>query len=148
LTSNDVFSNLAYGRLAHEGLNPYVNGPAALPAGDPFGALVGDRWTMQSIVYGPIATMLNVIVVGGRSVWAALVAFKLAMLATSLGTVAIAWRVCRDRPMVFVAVAWNPLLAWEVSAQAHNDGLIVVLIAAAVWAGSRREVAAAVLTGI
>jgi hypothetical protein len=100
------------------------------------------------IVYGPIATMIDVLAVGGRSVIAALVGFKLVMLASSLGTVAIAWRVCRDRPVVFAVVAWNPLLAWEVSAQAHNDGLLVVALAAAVWAGSRREVGAAVLTGV
>lgn len=149
LTSNDAFSNLAYGRLAHLGANPYLAGPAALPAGDPFAALVGARWGTTPIVYGPLATMLDAIVVGGRGVWPALVAFKLALLATSLGTIAIARRVCRDRPAAFVAVAWNPLLAWEISAQAHNDGLLVVALAAAVWAGARRsELLAAVLAGI
>jgi len=149
LTSDDVFSNLAYGRLAHLGTNPYLAGPAALPAGDPFAILVGARWTATPSVYGPFATMLDAIIVGGRGVWPALVAFKLVLLATSLGTVAIAWRVCRERPAVFIAVAWNPLLAWEISAQAHNDGLLVVAMAAAVWVGTRRsEVLAAVLAGI
>jgi hypothetical protein len=149
LTSDDVFSNLAYGRLAHLGTNPYLAGPVALPAGDPFAMLVGTRWTAMPSVYGPFATMLDAIVVGGRGVWPALVAFKLALLATSLGTVAIALRVCRERPAAFIAVAWNPLLAWEISAQAHNDGLLVVALAAAVWAGARRsEVLAAVLAGI
>jgi len=149
LTSNDVFSNLAYGRLVHEGFNPYLVGPAALPAGDPFAALVGARWQTMPIVYGPFATMIHAATVGGLGVWAALVASKLVMLATSLATIAIAWRVCRDRPIVFAAVAWNPLLAWEVSAQAHNDGLLVVTLAAAVWAGtSKRETLAAVLSGI
>jgi hypothetical protein len=149
LTSNDAFSNLAYGRLAHLGTNPYLAGPAALPAGDPFAALVGVRWNTMPIVYGPLATLLDALVVGSRGVWPALVAFKGVLLATSLATVAIAWRACRDRPAAFVAVAWNPLLAWEISAQAHNDGLLVVALAAAVWAGAaRREGLAAVLAGV
>jgi len=149
LTSNDVFSNLAYGRLAHLGENPYLAGPAALPAGDRFASLVGARWTTMPIVYGPLTTLVDTAIVGGRGVWPALVAFKLVMLASSLATVAIAGRVCQDRPAAFIAVAWNPLLAWEISAQAHNDGLLVVALAAAVWAGAtRRELLAAVLAGV
>jgi alpha-1,6-mannosyltransferase len=149
LTSNDLFSNLAYGRLAHDGINPYLAGPAALPAGDPFAVLVGARWQTMPIVYGPIATMVDALVVGGLTVWQALVVFKLVMVASSLGVVAIAWRVCRDRPLLFIAVAWNPLLAWEVSAQAHNDGLLVLVLTAGVWAGvARRDGVAAILLAV
>lgn len=148
LTSNDVFSNLAYGRLAQLGTNPYLAGPAALPAGDPFAALVSARWAHAPSVYGPIATLVDTAVVQG-GVWRSLVAFKLVLLACSLGIAAIAWRCCKDRPERAMLVAWNPLLAWEVSAQAHNDGLLVLALAAGVWAGTRkRDVLAAVLLAV
>src|SRR5262249_37267842 len=64
LPSNAAFSNLAYGRLAPLGIDPYVAGPAALPAGDPFAQLVGARWQTTPIVYGPIATMIDALAVG------------------------------------------------------------------------------------
>src|SRR6185436_15381086 len=82
LTSNDLFSNLAYGRLSHLGWNPYLHAPRALPPDDPFLALVGRRWLDTPIVYGPILTALDAAVGYFTNVFHALAAFKLTLAAT------------------------------------------------------------------
>jgi hypothetical protein len=143
LTSNDLFSNLAYGRLGALGANPYFEGPSSLPPDDPFAALVAVRWRSTPIVYGPIVAGLDTLIGRAGGVAVGLALQKLAMLACGLGVVAIAWRLCRQRlareqaASTFALVAMSPLLAWEISAQAHNDGLLVVALAGAVWAGAR-----------
>lgn len=153
-TSNDIFSNLANGRLVLTGSNPYVESPQDLGSHDPFRALVDARWHGSRTPYGPIAVDVSALAAMARSPWAALVAFKAALLACSLGCVLIAYRFCSDclpagnAEVSFILLAWNPLLAWEISGQAHNDGLMLLGTAAFVWAAtaSRRWLAWLVLS--
>lgn len=154
-SSNDVFSNLAYGRMVNLGLDPYAAGPAALPAGDPFRALVGSMWTAAPSGYGPLVTWLSAAATRAGSVVAAVIAFKLAMLAAALGTVLVAHRLCqrhlarREAPRAFAFLALNPLLAHEISGQAHNDGLVLLLLAAFTWAALEdRELLAVALLAV
>jgi hypothetical protein len=139
-TSNDLFSNLAYGRMVRLGLDPYSAGPGALPAGDPFRALVSSNWRDAPSVYGPILTGLNVLAGRADSVLSAMALFKLVMLGVALATVLVAYAICskhlreEDAPPAFVLLAWNPLLAYEIAGQAHNDGVMVLGLIAFVWA--------------
>jgi hypothetical protein len=139
-TSNDLFSNLAYGRMSALGLDPYAAGPSALPVGDPFRALVSPNWIATPAVYGPIATALNALAGRAGGVPAAMAAFKLLLLAAALGTVLVAHALCRRHlaperaAPAFVLLAWNPLLAWEIAGQAHNDGLMLLALTAFVAA--------------
>jgi hypothetical protein len=138
-TSNDLFSNLAYGRLAALGINPYLGGPGLLGPGDPFAAMVGSRWLDAPTVYGPILTALSSLIGRSGSLVVALVVFKLVLFACSLAAVALVWHLCRQLPReraapTFVLFAWNPLLVWELTAQAHNDGVMVVALLAFVAA--------------
>ena len=145
LTSNDLFSNLAYGRVALQGGNPYLVGPSSLPADDPFSVLVGARWVHTPIVYGPLITLLDSVVVRTGGVIPSLIAYKALLLGCSLGVVGFAWLVCRgrrdpnDAVATFVLVSWSPVLVWEISAQAHNDGLPVLALAAGIWTGLRER---------
>ena len=43
------FTNLATGRMVLRGINPYLAGPSALPAGDAFLGMVGLRWLDAAI---------------------------------------------------------------------------------------------------
>ncbi|MSP62363.1 MAG: DUF2029 domain-containing protein [Myxococcales bacterium] len=144
-TSNDLFSNLAYARLAALGHNPYLASPHSLPPGDPFAALVGARWLDTPIVYGPILTALDGAIGHIASFLVAVAAFKLVFVACGLALVGAAWGFCRTLPggrgaASFVLIAWSPLLAWEVTAQAHNDGAMVLALALFAWAAmARRE---------
>jgi hypothetical protein len=150
-TSNDLFSNLAYGRMARLGLDPYASGPRALPEGDPFRALVSPNWLDARSAYGPVLTWLDALAGRADTAAGALIAFKLVILALTLAIVAIAYRVCRDHlpadraAPAFALLAWNPLLAWELSGQAHNDAVMLLGLAAFVWAATagRRLVAVA-----
>ena len=141
-SSNDIFSNLAYGHMLQLGKNPYLAGPLALGSGDPFVALVGQRWQREPLVYGPLLGLLNgAVVLLGRPLFA-MIGFKLLMLAVCL----VGLRLCRSAAQAalgedtlaaraaFCTVAWNPLLAWDVSGQAHNDGVLFLFLAAALAA--------------
>ena len=144
LTSNDLFSNLAYGRITLLGGNPYLLGPAALPTEDPFAHLVGQRWRDTPIVYGPIAATLAALPARLGHVGRSLLAFKAMLLALSLTSVLIAYRFSRRLPperatYAFLLFGLSPLLIWEVSAQAHNDGLMVLALCGFVGAALAGE---------
>jgi hypothetical protein len=146
-TSNDLFSNLAYGRLARLGLDPYVSAPSALPEGDPFKELVGERWRETRSVYGPGVVLLDAAAITD-SVAGSMVLLKLFTLLLTLGAVLLAHGLCarlgplRDRAFLFFAC--NPLLAWELSAQAHNDALVVLSLLGFAWAALEEREAVAV----
>jgi hypothetical protein len=134
LTSNDLFSNLAYGRMVVRGQNPYLVGPIALGEGDAILAFVGRRWAEALFAYGPLLARFDALVGRIESVLGAALAFKGAFLVCSLLGIAVAFRFCRSRyagpqpARAFVLFAWCPLIAWELTAQAHNDGVMVLAL--------------------
>jgi hypothetical protein len=139
-TSNDAFSNVAYGHMWRLGLNPYFAGPSALGPHDAFAQMVGLRWIDTPSVYGPVLNWVNALAGLADTVEGALAIFKIEMLATSLAIALTAWGFCRSRragreaTAAFVLVAWNPLVAWEVAGQSHNDGVMALAMVAFVWA--------------
>ena len=155
LTSNDLFSNLAYGHLAAMGYNPYLTSPRTLAPSDAFAALVGRRWLNTPVVYGPIVTGLCAVVGRCQRVWSAMLLWKATMLAIDLATLSIAYRVCRDQlggersAKSFVLFAFSPVLVWEIVGQAHNDGVLVLAMVGFVWAAyrGRQWLAVLCLTG-
>jgi hypothetical protein len=77
--------------------------------------------------------------------WAALAVFKLLMLACVLGTVLVSYVCCRiylpqrQAAATLVFVGWNPLVAWEISGQAHNDGVMLLATTVFAWAALARR---------
>jgi alpha-1,6-mannosyltransferase len=140
LTSNDVFSNLCYGHMAALHQDPYVATPAVLGSGDPFAALVGTRWLHQTEVYGPVVSAFNRLLAGASTIRGAFVSYKLGFFAVSLALVLVVYGACRSHQspqkgaVAFVFLAWNPFVAWELTAQAHNDVLMVLGMAGFAWA--------------
>ena len=149
LTSNDVFSNLAYGHMVHLGLDISRLGPNALPDGDVFRAMVTPRWLDSPCVYGPVTTWTFYLATFSRHVWVAFVAYKLlfaavgvlVVMAARLAVEAVATRGTASRQLVLTAV--NPLVIWEIAGQGHNDGVMVWLSLLAVAFVARGNVVVA-----
>ncbi|MFI5302054.1 MAG: hypothetical protein ACHREM_28520, partial [Polyangiales bacterium] len=132
VTCDDVFAYIAHGREIRAGLNPYLVGPNALGAADPIVTYVSAWWRDAPTVYGPLANLVAYAATGARSVLAAMVALKVVALMTAILSVLVAAEVCRGRgesgARTLAAFAFNPLLAWEISGQAHNDGWVVLAL--------------------
>jgi alpha-1,6-mannosyltransferase len=135
LISTDVFSYLAYARMAVvHGVNPYLHGPTAI-VGDPVFRYVGHDWLKVATAYGPVYTLLTyplalLGVVGG--LWG----MKLYALIASAVTLALTWRVARrrghDRVFALLAVGANPLYVIYGLGGAHNDLIMLALMMGAV----------------
>lgn len=133
LHSLDVFSYVSYARLdAVHGLNPYDYAPSAIPA-DEAASRVQDFRDAVS-VYGPIFTGLSY-PLGLVGVPVALWAFK---LIGGLSIVGLAWVTAKlaaarglDPARAASFVALNPLVLAHVVGGAHNDGLMMFTVMAA-----------------
>lgn len=158
--STDVFAYLGYGRMAAvHGLNPHLHTQTELVRlGDPTAPYL--RWPIAS-PYGPLWTMLSIVVVRAAPVGAVLapvIAFKLVAGAALLGTAAAA-RFLFGRAVpgpasarsaaVFALVALNPLLLLEGPGSGHNDVVMMaVLLGALVTHAAGRPRVAAGLVGV
>ena len=145
LSSNDIYSNLANGKLWAEGLNPYLHTPAELGPGSPFQPLVPEMWRGVTAPYGPMVLYFSRLATQTGGLWSSILAFKLQATAVSLVSVLLALGYCRQclpaeaARRSFLFVAWNPLVAWELTGQAHNDVLLVAGTTAFIWAASRNR---------
>jgi hypothetical protein len=157
LTSSDVFTNLCFGALSLLGLSPYTHPPAALGA-SPLVELVPPRWVNDPSPYGPL--FLPVVRVaawaGAGTFWGTFFSYKALLLAALLAALAIAARHLRARrpsqaAEIFTVLAIGPLIAWEITAQGHNEGLLflaLVAFLAAASAGREGWAVAALAAGV
>ncbi len=130
LISQDVFGYLSFARLgALHGLNPYTHVAAEAPT-DPVFGFVG--WPFLHSPYGPLFTLASYATVplglaGG--LWA----FKAVAVMSSLGAVALIARAAgmcgRSRRWAAAFVGLNPVLLELTVGGAHNDTLILLLLA-------------------
>lgn len=138
LFSQDVFSYVAYGRLAVQyGLNPYIWPPSAVGK-DAAVSWVAEVWRSYPAPYGPIWLDVQALlarVFGDRAIAEQALAYRGLGNLLLLANLAIAWRVLgrvtplsrSQRITALAALAWNPLVLFEISANAHNDALMVTL---------------------
>jgi alpha-1,6-mannosyltransferase len=151
LPLTDVFNYINYARMgALHHLNPYTHTPATglEYAHDPAG--LWSNWHHLKSPYGQLFTLATY-PLAFLPVSVAFWVFKTAVIAASLGAVALAAH-CADRlgrsPVVaVVVVGLNPVaLVWGIGAQ-HNDSFMVLCIvgAIALWLHSRDGWAAALL---
>ncbi|WP_253769994.1 polyprenol phosphomannose-dependent alpha 1,6 mannosyltransferase MptB [Goodfellowiella coeruleoviolacea] len=136
LFSRDVYSYLAQGQLALEGFDPYQAGPSVLPG--PLTENVSWVWQNTPAPYGPLFMLVakGVVAVTGTSLIGGVVLIRLMM---GLGVVLLCWslpglaRHLGGRPAValWLGVA-NPLMLVHLVGGAHNDMLMVGLLATGV----------------
>jgi len=132
--SSDVYAYLAHGRMdAMYGANPYTELPDVLRRhGDPVADFL--HWNLPC-VYGPIWTMLPVIIVRifhTWGLWWQVIAMKLVQ-AAALAGLALAGRAIAERTaahrgdLTLLALALNPLFLIEGPGNGHNDVLMMAL---------------------
>ena len=147
LFSRDVYSYLAQGLMVQAGLDVHRVGPAAL--GGPVAALVPDLWRDTPSPYGPVSLLASrvVVAVTGTDAAAGVLGMRLVALAALVLLAAVlpilaGPATARARWLV----ALNPLVLIHLIGGAHNDALMVALLAAGLAAAVRhRPVAAAAL---
>lgn len=136
LFSKDIYSYLAQGQLALNGLDPYEVGPAVLQS--PLSDNVSWVWQNTPAPYGPLFMMLaeGVVWATNASVIGGVVAMRLVL---ALGLVLVCWalpglaRHLGGRPAVALWLAGaNPLMLVHLIGGAHNDVIMVGLMAAGV----------------
>jgi hypothetical protein len=155
LFSQDVFSYVAYGRLASVyDLNPYIWPPNVIPR-DAVVPWVAEVWRSYTSPYGPLwidVQWAMARLTSDRSIADQALAFRLLANVLLLANLGLVWSLLgrlsplsyRDRTVALAALAWNPLVLLEVSANAHNDVLMVTftLLALLLWTRSRNALAA------
>ena len=147
LTSKDVFFYLCVGALKLAGFGPDVIRTAALQGTALLDPVGGEVWIDEPSPYGPLfhAIAAGAAWVGRRSgspLWGTFWTLKAVMLAAVVTALAVAARhLASWRPAVaaeiFVPLALGPLVAWEISGQAHNDGLLF-LATIVFWAAAAK----------
>ncbi len=153
LTSSDLFHYLVTGRLSFLGENPFAVPLGAVDAG-PLTSLAASRWLHDTTAYGPLAVLLfraaaEAGALAGAPYWGSAVAFKLMMAACAAAFVLLADRTLRahrpgaDGARSVALAGFCPLVSWEIGAQAHNDGILLVALMIFVAAAlPRRDLAA------
>lgn len=132
--SRDVYSYVAQGRIADAGLDPYVEGPAVLPGFAQAG--VDPAWAQTPSPYGQLFVVLGerISELAGPNTYVAAILFRILALG---GVALLAWAV----PVLATAFGadpvralWvgvlNPLIPIHFVAGAHNDAIMIGLIAA------------------
>jgi Glycosyltransferase family 87 len=139
LISQDVFGYLEFARLGVlHGLDPYTHVAAEAPTDAVF-PFIG--WPFQHSPYGPLFTLgtypLAWLGLGG-GLWA----LKLLAVASSLGAVALTAGAAREMGhsanVAAVFVGLNPVLLGLAVGGAHNDTLVLLILAAALALASRK----------
>ncbi|MEU8814786.1 polyprenol phosphomannose-dependent alpha 1,6 mannosyltransferase MptB [Actinoplanes sp. NPDC048796] len=140
LFSRDVYSYLAQGLMAGEGLDVYRQGPAGL--GGFIAAQVPEIWQHTPSPYGPVFLGLARLL-GGEHLLGGVVAMRLvavaglALLAYVLPILARSTGI-RPPAALWLAVL-NPLVLIHFVGGAHNDALMVGLLAAGLAAAVQRH---------
>jgi hypothetical protein len=154
LISQDVFGYLAFARMgALHGLDPYTHVPAEAST-DPVFAFIG--WPFKHSPYGPVFTLASY-ATAPLGLAGGLWALKVLAAASSLGAVALIARAARrlgqSARWAAAFVGLNPVLLVLAVGGAHNDTLILALLALALalTAGASprlRAGAAALVAGV
>lgn len=136
LLSGDVYSNIAFGRIATmHGGNPFVQPPSSFPS-DPFYRFV--NWKGVASVYGPgwiyPSIVLTVLINSLRpNIITYVLAYKVFALALHLANGWLIWTILRrwrpeQRAWGSALYLLNPLALIEFAGNAHNDVLMITFI--------------------
>ena len=135
LFSRDAYSYVAQGELMANHLNPYVYGPKVLGVSTQFTRLTDPLWQQVTSPYGPMFLTLAgwTVDLSGHSPLVAVEGMRaLALFGTVLfgfSIPVIARSFHRDAASAFAIAALNPLVLLHLVAGAHNDALMLGLLA-------------------
>jgi alpha-1,6-mannosyltransferase len=145
MISTDVFSYIAYARMAAHGVNPYLHGPVSLFS-DPIYRYVGGDWLTATTAYGPLYTLIS-LPIAPLGLIASVWGMKVQALLSVAATLAFTWRCCRrlnvDPVPGLLVIGANPLWLIYGFGGAHNDLMMIALMMGAVTLTlDRREASA------
>ncbi len=141
LTSLDMYSYAAHGRLSANGLSPYVAPPAALGPGPVLDA-VDPRWHHVLSPYGPLATLLeHACAVVGRTPLGTVVALRLVAALAAVVAVGCAVALTRasSRARTMTLLGLNPLFLTTTLSAAHLEAVMLALLLAGLYAWRRQR---------
>jgi len=149
LTSSDLFSYIAYARIAvihHQ--DPLITRPVAIHS-DLIIPYV--YWLNQPSAYGPVWAIITSFFqwilgfTGSAGPVSMVIALRLLGLTMHLGSTVLIWSISgylqrltrsispEQRIRATLAFAWNPLLLYEACVNAHVDATLLFLILLAIW---------------
>ena len=142
LLSTDIFSYMAYGRMAHTyGANPYLYGPTTMLQ-DPLYPFIGSSWVATPTAYGPLFTALSS-VLAPLSIGAGVVVYKSIAAISSLVIVAVVWNAALLRGVnpvkAAVLVGLNPVILVFGVGGGHNDLLMLAILVTGVYVLLRQK---------
>lgn len=135
LFSRDVYSYVAQGLLVHAGQNPYHVAPSALGAG-PVLDSVAWVWQQTPTPYGPLLTVVARLtsLVGTHSLLAQIFVYRTVALGALITLACLLVPLARHRGWNTQRAQWlvvlSPLTLWAILSSAHNDALMLALLAA------------------
>ena len=144
LLSHDIYSYVDYARLGVlHGVDPYVRGPASVPADPVFSHVT---WPHTTSAYGPLFTLATY-PLAWLPVGLAVYLFKAISAAAVLSTALLVARLAAARGVdptrAAAFVALNPLVLVHVVGGPHNDAIAVLLMTLGVaWVLTAREASA------
>ncbi|MHB8512229.1 MAG: glycosyltransferase 87 family protein [Actinomycetota bacterium] len=147
LGSQDVFSYIFYGKMAVHGVNPLALAPIKMQH-DPWFQFV--LWKHAPSVYGPvwIYVCTAIAFVSGSHIWIALILMKLVASAGVLTAALFLSKLAGNqgrRSWIIVACLWNPLVLFSTANTAHVDGVLLALVAAALYTRNKDRTLATTL---
>ncbi len=137
LFSRDVYSYAAQGEMMSRGISPYRYGPAVLGAG-PYVTPVDSLWLNTPAPYGPLFLGIAGFIakVTLHNALATVVGFRLlalagvVLIAISVPTIARSYGA--NPGLVFVFAVLNPVTMLQLVGGAHNDALMLGLLAVSI----------------
>jgi len=142
LFSRDLYSYVAQGQLAHQGLNPYVVPPTALGPGTVLSS-IATVWQHSASPYGPLFVSVSRLTaaLGGRTLVSQILAFRtLELIGVVLVMVALpplARRAGNDAGVALWLGALSPLALFSFVSSGHNDALMLGLLLSGLALGTR-----------
>jgi hypothetical protein len=133
--TTDLFSYAFYGEVAGRlGASPYVRVPEDYPA-HPLYLLIDPLWRDAPSVYGPVWVALSSVVgatLGGQILPQVLAYRLIANLSHWANLALLWWALARLRPghepLGLALYALNPLVLFELVANGHNDGTMIMFM--------------------
>src|SRR5215207_2480359 len=137
--SIDTLTYVAHGYMGNlPGVNPYVTTASQVVHTDFARQLAPFGWLPVHGLspYGPLWTYLEIAAfkVGG-DVLATLLLLKTMVVAASLGSAALIWKILgrvrpEDQLLGTLVYLWNPVIVVEFAAKGHNDALMILCLLA------------------
>jgi alpha-1,6-mannosyltransferase len=134
LFSKDVYAYAAQGEMMSHGINPYSYGTNVLGATS-FSRLADPLWGNVTSPYGPVFLVIDgwIVTLAHHQLLASVVGLRLLeLLGVVLAAIAvpsIAKSFGRDESTAFALAVLNPLVILNLIAGAHNDALMIGLLA-------------------